>query len=1015
MTIYQMPTMAGPISHVDATGHLWCGAPAQTQAAPMSNSPPTVESTPEGSVMVEAVEILLRGLGEDTSRDGLMKTPDRVARAMLFATKGYRETPASAIGHAMFAEPPPGCGGEGGGSGGLVLVRDIDIFSHCEHFLLPFFGRCHVAYVPSGGRVVGLSKLARLADVYARRFTGQQRLTEQIASALCAAIAPRGVAVVVEATHTCPRPHAETGDACGSSQSAGSEAGGYSPSTFPNGNYATTAMDGSSVPPTREQQRPSLHGRAGSHPDVPLFTSGFENGPNGDCGGPNGAQMGRAGPRGDGFYGARYITCAARGEFLTTQGLWDEFWSLCGVGDQDGGGEDMGEASRTLLRGACGKSRPPRCCEAGCAPSILSHLRARGGDAGAAALLPLHDAICSNVAYSNNSAHAHAGGMNGHTGHAWEGAGASTGVGAEADMCVRQQPQGQAATPMAEEASPCCCECSCSSAGISGGAAAASASQGHPYSSKTARGDRGRSASACFHAGQELAFCCGEAREGGAALNHGGSRGSHGIGGNGLSASNGEAGSSGVGVGLAKGLVSGLVAANGLANTNGLANANGFMVGVANGSGLANGPSHGLARNASALGNVHPSTGGCHMAAVRAASVSKMVFAMERLLRALGEDPSRDGLRGSCARFVGAMMELTAGYLFSAEGALSLALGTSPLVGAARFADGCGGRCQIELQGDGGGHLGICQVYGARGDGQGSSGGMSFGGVDTGGGIGMGGSSVVRHACAGSPPAPLLPRTPDRDECGVTRVERGDLGEGSGMAVDRSCEDATSLMARDGEGGAHVVGGTLGTVARAMATDGPVMEWEFGIQFRTHCEHHLLPFFGHVNVAYVASGPGAGRENHGGRCCEEGEGGGGGYCGDGAHDTSGVMNGNGMAGAGAVKAGGPGVGPGRRSGGRKLERVDLQRLVEVYSLRLQVQERLTKQMAEAVDYALRRGGWACHGVMVVVEADHMCMMSRGVQKAVSNTATVTSLGCFTSDPGLRARFFQALRVGWRRR
>jgi GTP cyclohydrolase I len=140
----------------------------------------------------DLVAEMIRRLGDDPGRAGLLKTPERVAESMAFLTKGYRESPQAVIGDALFEE----------GHRNMVLVKDIELYSLCEHHLLPFFGKVHVAYVPSG-RIVGLSKVARLVEVFARRFQVQERLTEQIAQALWDTTEPQGVAVVVEAYHLC--------------------------------------------------------------------------------------------------------------------------------------------------------------------------------------------------------------------------------------------------------------------------------------------------------------------------------------------------------------------------------------------------------------------------------------------------------------------------------------------------------------------------------------------------------------------------------------------------------------------------------------------------------------------------------------------------------------------------------------------------------------------------------------------------------------------------------------------
>jgi GTP cyclohydrolase I len=135
---------------------------------------------------------MIRRLGDDPERPGMLKTPERVAEAMAFLTKGYAESPEDVLGGALFDEAHRN----------MVLVKDIELYSLCEHHLLPFFGKAHVAYVPNG-RIVGLSKIARLVEVFARRFQVQERLTEQIAQALWDTVEPEGVAVVIEAYHLC--------------------------------------------------------------------------------------------------------------------------------------------------------------------------------------------------------------------------------------------------------------------------------------------------------------------------------------------------------------------------------------------------------------------------------------------------------------------------------------------------------------------------------------------------------------------------------------------------------------------------------------------------------------------------------------------------------------------------------------------------------------------------------------------------------------------------------------------
>ncbi|MEH1956565.1 GTP cyclohydrolase I FolE [Nostoc sp.] len=142
--------------------------------------------------MMQAVRTSLIGLGEDPDREGLKDTPKRVMKALQFLTKGYHESLDELLNGAVFTEK----------ANEMVLVRDIDIFSSCEHHILPIIGRAHVAYIPNG-KVIGLSKIARICEMYARRLQVQERLTVQIADALQGLLKPQGVAVVIEATHMC--------------------------------------------------------------------------------------------------------------------------------------------------------------------------------------------------------------------------------------------------------------------------------------------------------------------------------------------------------------------------------------------------------------------------------------------------------------------------------------------------------------------------------------------------------------------------------------------------------------------------------------------------------------------------------------------------------------------------------------------------------------------------------------------------------------------------------------------
>lgn len=153
-------------------------------------------------VIQNAVKILLKGLGEDSNRQGLIKTPLRVAKALRQGTRGYRQKVKDIVQGALFPEAGLDGGvGHAGGTGGLVVVRDLDLFSYCECCLLPFRVKCHVGYVPSGQRVVGLSKLSRVADVFAKRLQDPQRLADEVCSSLDNGIKPAGVGVVLQCWH----------------------------------------------------------------------------------------------------------------------------------------------------------------------------------------------------------------------------------------------------------------------------------------------------------------------------------------------------------------------------------------------------------------------------------------------------------------------------------------------------------------------------------------------------------------------------------------------------------------------------------------------------------------------------------------------------------------------------------------------------------------------------------------------------------------------------------------------
>jgi len=158
--------------------------------APLLSRPSTDAS--EVSELGELVRRQLELLGEDPDRDGLLKTPERVAKSLAWLTRGYEVDVRDVIGDALFEETHEN----------MVVVRDIELYSLCEHHMLPFFGKAHIAYIPNG-RIVGLSKLPRIVEVFARRLQVQERLTEQIAQAIEDVLQPRGVGVVIEAVHLC--------------------------------------------------------------------------------------------------------------------------------------------------------------------------------------------------------------------------------------------------------------------------------------------------------------------------------------------------------------------------------------------------------------------------------------------------------------------------------------------------------------------------------------------------------------------------------------------------------------------------------------------------------------------------------------------------------------------------------------------------------------------------------------------------------------------------------------------
>jgi GTP cyclohydrolase I len=160
--------------------------------APSGGVHPLHDASPRTATYAEHVREQLALLGEDPDREGLLKTPERVAKAMEFFTQGYAMSLDDVVGEALFQEEHEN----------MVMVRDIELYSLCEHHLLPFFGKAHVAYIPHK-RIVGLSKLPRIVDMFARRLQVQERLTEQVAKAIEVVLEPRGVGVVIEAYHMC--------------------------------------------------------------------------------------------------------------------------------------------------------------------------------------------------------------------------------------------------------------------------------------------------------------------------------------------------------------------------------------------------------------------------------------------------------------------------------------------------------------------------------------------------------------------------------------------------------------------------------------------------------------------------------------------------------------------------------------------------------------------------------------------------------------------------------------------
>ncbi len=151
-----------------------------------------MSNTQENKEFEELIRRELELLGEDPKREGLLKTPLRVSNSLKFLTEGYDSSAEAVVGKGIFKEEHDN----------MIMVRDIELYSLCEHHMLPFFGKAHVAYIPNG-KIVGLSKIPRIVDVYARRLQVQERLTEQIAEGLCRVLNPSGVGVVIEAYHLC--------------------------------------------------------------------------------------------------------------------------------------------------------------------------------------------------------------------------------------------------------------------------------------------------------------------------------------------------------------------------------------------------------------------------------------------------------------------------------------------------------------------------------------------------------------------------------------------------------------------------------------------------------------------------------------------------------------------------------------------------------------------------------------------------------------------------------------------
>ncbi|EKD19487.1 GTP cyclohydrolase I [Drepanopeziza brunnea f. sp. 'multigermtubi' MB_m1] len=173
---------------IDIEGLSWPSLGAQAR----NNSTEQEDEGRQLAKLANAVATILECIGEDPRREGLCRTPERYAKALLFFTKGYRESLRTILNGAIFHE----------GHDELVIVRDIEFSSLCEHHLVPFFGKMHIGYIPNS-RVIGLSKIARIVDMFSRRLQVQERLTKQVSTALFEILKPQGVAVIVEASHMC--------------------------------------------------------------------------------------------------------------------------------------------------------------------------------------------------------------------------------------------------------------------------------------------------------------------------------------------------------------------------------------------------------------------------------------------------------------------------------------------------------------------------------------------------------------------------------------------------------------------------------------------------------------------------------------------------------------------------------------------------------------------------------------------------------------------------------------------